>query len=89
MKPHLPLLERSPCPLLNSLANHGFINHDGKNIDHDQIYHALTTYLNIDHNLTEFLYQAALTTVPNPNATTFTLDNLRTHDILEHDGSLR
>ena len=24
---------RSPCPALNSLANHGIINHDGKDLE--------------------------------------------------------
>jgi len=32
---------RSPCPALNTLANHGLLPRDGKNIDYDMLKHAL------------------------------------------------
>jgi len=32
---------RSPCPALNTLANHGLLFRDGKNIDHDMLKQAL------------------------------------------------
>ena len=81
---------RAPCPMLNTLANHGFLNHDGKNINRSQIEYAFNTYLNINTDLASNLFGIAVNvTVPNPNATTFDLDDLSRHNLLEHDGSLR
>ncbi|PMD12698.1 Cloroperoxidase [Hyaloscypha hepaticicola] len=79
---------RAPCPMLNTLANHGFLPHSGKNISEVDTINALSTALNINQTLGEFLFRAAITTNPMPNATTFSLDNLDRHDILEHDASL-
>ncbi|KAM3068447.1 hypothetical protein ACMFMG_009586 [Clarireedia jacksonii] len=80
---------RGPCPMLNSLANHGYLPRDGKNIDLNTTVDALGTALNIDEQFAEFLYSEAITTNPDyPNATVFSLANLVTHDILEHDASL-
>src|ERR1700744_127014 len=35
--PSGPNDKRSPCPLINSLANHGYINRDGRNIHASQL----------------------------------------------------
>lgn len=75
--------------MLNTLANHGFLPHSGKVITQNRTINALQTALNIDPALSLFLFQEALTTNPTPNATTFDLDDLDRHDILEHDASLR
>ena len=80
---------RAPCPMLNTLANHGYLPHSGKAITENDTVNALYTALNINQTLGEFLFSAALTTNPAPNATTFDLDDLDRHDILEHDASLR
>lgn len=74
--------------MMNTLANHGFINHDGKNITEADILYALPHYLSMDNNTAAVLFQNAITTVPTPNATSFNLDDLSRHNILEHDGSL-
>jgi hypothetical protein len=80
---------RGPCPMLNSLANHGYLPRNGKDITLNITIDALGTALNIDPVLSEFLYDEAITTNPDyPNATVFSLANLVTHDILEHDASL-
>ncbi|PQE15049.1 sterigmatocystin biosynthesis peroxidase stcC protein [Rutstroemia sp. NJR-2017a BVV2] len=80
---------RGPCPMLNSLANHGYLPRNGKDITLNITIDALGTALNIDEELSEFLYDEAITTNPDyPNATVFSLANLVTHDILEHDASL-
>ncbi|KAI0133788.1 Chloroperoxidase [Xylariales sp. AK1849] len=79
---------RAPCPMLNSLANHGYLPHDGKDITLNITATVLYNVLNIDQGLAEFLFKEALTTNPAPNATTFSLSDLNTHDILEHDASL-
>ncbi|PQE18971.1 sterigmatocystin biosynthesis peroxidase stcC protein [Rutstroemia sp. NJR-2017a WRK4] len=80
---------RGPCPMLNSLANHGYLPRNGKDITLNITIDALGTALNIDPVLSEYLYDEAITTNPDyPNATVFSLANLVTHDILEHDASL-
>jgi hypothetical protein len=75
--------------MLNTLANHGFLPHDGKDITVDKTISALSTALNFDADLGKFLFDFAVTTNPDANATTFSLDDLSRHDILEHDASLR
>jgi hypothetical protein len=75
--------------MLNTLANHGFLPHSGKNISEVDTITALYTALNVNQSLGEFLFQAAMTTVPTPNTGTFSLNNLSRHNILEHDASLR
>ncbi|KAL5047033.1 hypothetical protein BDW71DRAFT_214194 [Aspergillus fruticulosus] len=79
---------RGPCPMLNTLANHGYLPHDGKNISLQRTIDALGTALNIDKELAQFLYEEAMTTNPDANATTFSLSDLNRHNILEHDASL-
>ncbi|KAI1488734.1 Chloroperoxidase [Biscogniauxia mediterranea] len=77
---------RAPCPMLNTLANHGILPHDGKDITVNKTIDALSV-LNMDSELATLLHEQAITTNPTPNATTFSLDNLGRHNILEHDGS--
>ncbi|EGZ05081.1 chloroperoxidase [Phytophthora sojae] len=71
---------RSPCPGLNALANHGHIPRSGKNITHKTLGAALMSVFNFDSNLTQTL----LNQVP----TTFSLDIISRHNVLEHDASL-
>jgi hypothetical protein len=75
--------------MLNTLANHGYLPHSGKDINVNKTIDALGQALNIDAELATFLHSFAVTTNPTPNATIFSLDNLSRHNILEHDGSLR
>lgn len=80
---------RAPCPMLNALANHGYLPHNGQNITQNMTTTALDSALNIPPQFGAFLHQAAVRTNPNGNATnTFNLDHLGRHDILEHDASL-
>ncbi|OJK04274.1 hypothetical protein ASPACDRAFT_55776 [Aspergillus aculeatus ATCC 16872] len=79
---------RAPCPMLNTLANHGYLPHDGKDITKAHTIAALHSALNIDRELAQYLFQEALTTNPAANATTFSLNDLSRHNILEHDASL-
>ncbi|KAH6874442.1 Chloroperoxidase [Thelonectria olida] len=76
---------RSPCPMLNSLANHGYLPHDGLNISLPDLIVAFTDALNLDPAATALVGQKALA---SGNNVTFDLDNLNKHGILEHDGSL-
>lgn len=74
--------------MLNTLANHGFLPHDGKHITREQTENALFEALNINKTLASFLFDFALTTNPK-NESTFSLNDLGNHNILEHDASLR
>ncbi|KAI4640594.1 hypothetical protein J4E93_008184 [Alternaria ventricosa] len=79
---------RGPCPMLNTLANHGFLPREGRNFTLPQIKHALGNAINVGDDISELLYNFALTTNPGPNTTTWGLDTLGNHNILEHDASL-
>ncbi|KAI1503717.1 Chloroperoxidase [Biscogniauxia marginata] len=79
---------RSPCPMLNTLANHGILPRDGKDITENDTINALGTGLNFEEELSRSLHQIAITTNPTPNATMFSLDHLSRHNIIEHDASL-
>ncbi|SPQ24500.1 692923f1-c2ab-4731-831b-ffa9d9263d66 [Thermothielavioides terrestris] len=79
---------RGPCPMLNTLANHGFLPHNGRNITKEITVNALNSALNVNKMLGELLFNFAVTTNPQPNATFFDLDHLSRHNILEHDASL-
>ncbi|KAK7998869.1 Cloroperoxidase [Apiospora marii] len=73
--------------MLNSLANHAYLPHDGKNIDVTITKKALADALNIDEELGQFLFDNAITTNPVPNATAYSLKDLSNHNVLEHDAS--
>ncbi|KAJ6000446.1 hypothetical protein N7481_000855, partial [Penicillium waksmanii] len=85
-RPAGPDDERAPCPMLNALASHGYLPHDGKDIGEETIVHAFGTALNFEKIFSQTLFKNALTT--NPNATTFSLANLNRHNIFEQNGSL-
>lgn len=75
--------------MLNALANHGILPHDGKNITQEQTINALKSSINLNEDLAKTQFEAALMTNPNPHASTYSLDDLCSHGILEHDASLR
>lgn len=75
--------------MLNTLANHNFLPHTGKDITREATANALFDALNINKTLGSFLFDFAMRTSPLPNATTFSLNDLGNHNILEHDASLR
>lgn len=80
---------RSPCPMLNSLANHGFLPRNGQNISAEQVYWAFDVSLHWIHDsVFDGLVAKALSTSTTGNASTFNLDDTVKHDVLEHDGSL-
>ncbi|KAK4164605.1 Chloroperoxidase [Cladorrhinum sp. PSN259] len=83
-----PYDARGPCPMLNTLANHGMLPHDGKDLTRNITETALFEALNFNKTIGSFLFDFALTTNPKPNATTFSLNDLANHNVLEHDASL-
>ncbi|KEY69778.1 hypothetical protein S7711_03757 [Stachybotrys chartarum IBT 7711] len=79
---------RSPCPMMNTLANHGFLPRDGRNLTKPAVIKGLNAGLNFDPALGEVMFNMAIGANPEPNATFFTLDHLNAHNVLEHDASL-
>jgi hypothetical protein len=76
---------RSPCPLLNSLANHNMINHNGRDITQDALYSALRG-VGCDDTIASKLAQGALKAVGKNGVVD--LHDLSQHGIIEHDASL-
>lgn len=74
--------------MMNTLANHGFLPRDGRNITRENAVAALVNGLNFDSELANIMWEQAIIANPEPNATYFTLDNLNRHNVLEHDASL-
>ncbi|KAI5461921.1 Chloroperoxidase [Mariannaea sp. PMI_226] len=79
---------RSPCPMVNALANHGFIPRNGKGITIEDLLDGITKSVNIDQAAVNPIAQVALHTSTTGNPETFNLDDLAKHDVIEHDGSL-
>lgn len=84
------MIVRGPCPGLNTLANHGYLPHNGKGISLTILANAMLDGFNIANSDAVILFTQAIRTNPSyPLATTFNLDHLGRHGILEHDISLR
>jgi hypothetical protein len=59
--------------MLNTLANHKFLPHDGRNITKDVVIYALSRALNFNESLASLMFDMAIVANPQPNATYFTL----------------
>ncbi|KAM0270889.1 hypothetical protein ACHAQH_009274 [Verticillium albo-atrum] len=79
---------RGPCPMMNTLANHNFLPHDGRNITKENAVFALGEGIGFGAELATLMWEQAIHINPTANATFFTLDQLNVHNILEHDASL-
>ncbi|KAF7369730.1 putative Cloroperoxidase [Mycena venus] len=77
---------RSPCPGLNTLANHGFLPRNGKNITIPMVLGAALDGFNF-HPET-ILLAAKLALLTGDDHTTFNLDRLALHNVIEADASL-
>jgi hypothetical protein len=95
----LPTDARSPCPMLNLLANHGFLPRDGRHISKAQLYDALVLVgapPTITYGfLTTVVYHMYHRVAPDAPfwtnfvaAPTIDLDMLAIHNLIEHDVSL-
>ncbi|PSN70441.1 Cloroperoxidase, partial [Corynespora cassiicola Philippines] len=77
---------RSPCPALNTLANHGILPRDGKNYTLDKLVPAFGKALNVS---VETITTVALAGFrAGSDGKSFNLDDLKKHGIIEHDASL-
>jgi len=72
---------RSPCPLLNTLANHGFMARSGLNISVDEMVQAMDVALNLDPFLTQPIAELGATT-----STTGTNGTMNLADLNQHRG---
>ncbi|WPG97684.1 Chloroperoxidase [Acrodontium crateriforme] len=79
---------RSPCPVLNSLANHYILPHDGKNLTISLLQQALPGALNLEYSLATVLATGGLFSSPNFWDGKFSLSDLNKHNFIEHDGSI-
>jgi hypothetical protein len=80
---------RGPCPGLNTLANHGYLPPNGREITLDILASAMIEGFNIARSDAILLFSQAVRTNPQPFARTFDLDTLGREGVLEHDFSLR
>lgn len=80
---------RSPCPCLNSLANHGLLSEDGSgtSISKQNLIDALDK-VSVDEDVASGLYNAVLLNGLTAEDGSFDLDSLSKHNVIEHDGSL-
>eukprot|EP00475_Leptophrys_vorax_P004050 TRINITY_DN123_c0_g1_i1.p1 TRINITY_DN123_c0_g1~~TRINITY_DN123_c0_g1_i1.p1 ORF type:complete len:245 (-),score=44.15 TRINITY_DN123_c0_g1_i1:126-860(-) len=82
---------RGPCPGLNTLANHGYLPHDGLNITRDDFVNALTEVYNLDSSFAGTLADGALNKLGKSDANgdlVISLSDLNEHNAIEHDASL-
>ncbi|KAK6827321.1 sterigmatocystin biosynthesis peroxidase stcC [Apiospora arundinis] len=78
---------RSPCPMLNSLANHGYLPRDGHNIDAQTATSVLTDALNFDPAPFVGQIQGVMKVSTTGKNGTFNLVDLNQKPF-EHDASL-
>ncbi|KAG9243724.1 Peroxidase, family 2-domain-containing protein [Calycina marina] len=79
----------SPCLGLDSLTNHGFIHHNGRNMTIPHLLEGLAAGMNIDADFTIVIGGVGLLSSPNPLGDSFDLHDLNQHNsLIEHDASL-
>ncbi|KAJ7085384.1 Chloroperoxidase [Mycena belliarum] len=69
-----PDAQRSPCPALNSLANHGYLPWNGSSITFSQLLHAVRTVYNLSYPLALLLTIAGFATCAKFSRGAWTLD---------------
>ncbi|KAL3458188.1 Peroxidase, family 2-domain-containing protein [Aspergillus heterothallicus] len=79
---------RCGCPAMNSLANHGFINHNGSNITTGEVIPLMQEVFHLSEELATIVTGLALLSADDPASGIFNLDMLNRHNIFEHDASL-
>ncbi|CAG8483683.1 5520_t:CDS:2 [Ambispora leptoticha] len=78
--------KRSPCPALNILANHGYLPRDGKNYTPEQMRDAMQQHFNVSKGFAYTL--AKVSTLLLGENGKLSLDQLKAHNVIEHDASL-
>lgn len=84
----LKAIVRSPCPMINALANHHILPHSGRGITKAMAVEALTRSVNLDSSVANIFASVAVTANPDHSSQSFDLDQLDKHGLIEHDVSL-
>ncbi|KAI0300583.1 Chloroperoxidase [Multifurca ochricompacta] len=84
--PQQPGDVRSPCPALNTLANHGYLPRDGKQLTPAIMIQALQEGYGLSTPLAYLLVYGGTALLGQAGA--FGLDDLARHNRIEHDASL-
>ncbi|KAI0664076.1 Cloroperoxidase [Cubamyces menziesii] len=80
---------RSACPALNTMANHGIIPRDGKNIKFTELAQAIRRVYNLSPAFAYFLSSSIALMLSRTYATDrLDLADVDAHNCIEHDGSL-
>ena len=79
---------RSPCPAINSLANHGILPRNGRGITKAMAVEALTKSFNLDPMIANAFAAGAIVANHDHSAHSFDLNHVSKHNYIEHDGSL-
>ncbi|KAF3905012.1 Chloroperoxidase [Arthrobotrys entomopaga] len=80
---------RSACPMLNAMANHGILPHDGKNIKFSDLNHRIRETFNFAPTFCFFVPKFAADFLNRSYwKDTFDLEEINLHNAIEHDGSL-
>jgi len=88
--------ERCPCPFINTLANHGFINRDGKNVDIYELAKIMNEVFDMSlalmNTIADSVVARGLTTTSEPDEMGNTKELLNIaelflHGFIEHDAS--
>ncbi|KZV75140.1 Cloroperoxidase [Peniophora sp. CONT] len=85
-QPAGPSSSRSPCPALNSLANHGYLNRDGRAITVPELVRAMNEVYHVSVPLGSIL--ATVGAVWCGSGWSLDLEDLAAHNKIEHDASL-
>ena len=83
--------QRGPCPGLNTLANHGYINRNGQGITVDMAVKGFKDAFNMGSDIVSSAGGSALSVcsqVTGSQCSAFNLHHLNTPHTFEHDGSL-
>lgn len=80
---------RCSCPMLNAMANHGILPHDGKNIKFTEMTKTIRTTYNFASTFCLYVPNFAAEYLKRDyHKDTFDLAELDLHNAIEHDGSL-
>ncbi|KAF7303082.1 hypothetical protein MKEN_01271700 [Mycena kentingensis (nom. inval.)] len=77
---------RSPCPGLNTLANHDILARDGRNISHSMLVSVFEKFLNFEESFAIGIANASNFFLRADG--TFDLHDSAVHGVIEHDASL-
>ncbi|KAJ7586221.1 Chloroperoxidase [Mycena floridula] len=75
-----------PGHLFDSLTNHGFLPRDGRGLTLGTVIQAATDGFNFQHDV--LIFAAKLSLMTSGDLDTFTLDDLKLHNTIEHDASI-